>query len=109
MLKNTLLIIVVALLFSGCFGSEDKESSNDKVTVETIETNESWTAWVYPDVSNIKRSLELGQYPSLEQCKTASLSKLEALKLTQRGTYKCGLNCSYNEGLKTLICEKLSK
>jgi len=94
MIKNILLISVTALLLSGCFSERGAEV---------------WTAWIYPDKTNIKRSMELGQFPSLEQCRTASLDKLSSLKLTDRGDYKCGLRCGYNEGLKTLICEETSK
>jgi len=94
MIKNILLISVTALLLSGCFTDKDAEV---------------WTSWVFPDKSNTKRSMELGQFPSLEQCRVASLDKLTALNLSDRGDYKCGLRCGYNEGLKTLICERTAK
>ncbi len=94
MIKNLLLITTTAFLLAGCFGPKEAEV---------------WTAWIYPDKTNNKRSMELGQFPSLKECVAESKDKLETLGLLQRGDYKCGLRCVYNEGLKTLICEKTSK
>ena len=70
---------------------------------------EVWTSWIYPDKTNTKRSMEIGQFPSLEKCRAASKDKLKALNLAQRGDYKCGLGCGYNEGLQTLVCEETAK
>jgi len=94
MFKNIVLLAGVTLLFAGCF---------------TERGAEVWTAWIYPDKTNKKRSMEIGQFPSLEQCRKATTDKLASLNITDRGDYKCGLRCGYNEGLKSLICEKLAK
>jgi len=94
MIKNIALAAVTAILLGGCF---------------TERGEEVWTSWVYPDKANIKRSMEVGQFPTLELCREASLAKLKSLNLSQRGDYKCGLRCGYNEGLKSLICEKTAK
>ena len=94
MIKNILLISATTLLLSGCF---------------TDQSAEVWTSWIYPDKTNTKRSLQLGQFSTLEQCRGVSLDKLTSLNLSDRGDYKCGLRCAYNEGLKTLICEKTAK
>ena len=94
MIKNVLLVTLSALFLSGCF---------------TDRGPDVWTAWIYPDKANVKRSLEMGPFSSLEQCRTASKNKLASLNLEQRGDYKCGLRCGFNEGLNTLICEKTTK
>ncbi len=93
MIKNILLMAITAILLAAC-GNRGPEV---------------WTAWVYPDKTNIKRSMEIGQFPSLEKCRKASIDKLNTLDLAIRGDYKCGLGCGYNEGLKTLVCEKTVK
>jgi len=94
MIKNLTLVAFIATLFTGCF---------------TDPGPEVWTAWIYPDKTNTKRSMEIGQFPSIEECRAGSKDKLLSLKLETRGDYKCGLRCGYNEGLKTLICEKTAK
>lgn len=94
MIKSSILLAITALLFTGCFSDRGPDV---------------WTAWVYPDKTNTKRSMQLGPFPNVEECRKASLDKLAELDLTARGDYKCGLRCGYNEGLKTLICEKTTK
>lgn len=94
MIKNSILLIVTVLVLGGCF---------------TDKGPESWTAWIYPDKTNTKRSMELGNFKSLEMCRKASIDKLTALDLMTRGDYKCGLRCEYNQGLKSLICENTAK
>jgi hypothetical protein len=51
MIKNTLLLTATAILLGGCF---------------TDPGPEVWSSWVYPDKANTKRSMEIGQFPSLE-------------------------------------------
>lgn len=93
--KRTIILTSLALfLFTGCFGDRDPEQ---------------WTSIVYPDKENTKRSKKFGIYPTLEECRKASLSELSNLKLEDKGTYQCGLNCSYHEGMKLDICEKTMK
>ncbi len=94
MIKNSIFITVTALLLAGCF---------------TERGPDVWTAWIFPDKSNIKRNMEIGQFKSIEECRKASLDKLASLNISNRGDYKCGLRCGYNEGLKTIICEKTMK
>lgn len=70
---------------------------------------QAWTSYIYPDKANEKRSMENGVYPSLKECQEASLAKLTLLKLQTRGNYKCGLDCSYHEGMKTQICKEMKQ
>ncbi|AXH12461.1 hypothetical protein [Halarcobacter bivalviorum] len=95
MKKTLLLSIFASLLLSGCFGGQQKE--------------ETWTSLIYPDKANEKRSKKHGVYKTLQECQVESKKELENLGLTQRGTYQCGLNCTYHEGMKLDICEQLSK
>lgn len=94
---GTKTIIISGLsifLFTGCFGEAEPEQ---------------WTSLIYPDKENTKRSKKHGIYPSLEECKKASKIELSNLDLETKGTYQCGLNCNYHEGMKVDICEKTSK
>ena len=95
-MKTFLFTVALVAIFAGC--QEGKISSN-----------EVWTSFIYPDKTNIKRSMEYNKFNSLSECKTASGLKLKELDLTARGFYECGLNCAYNDGMKTLICERVVK
>lgn len=90
MKKIVLSMSIVLLVLTGCGQKED----------------EKWTAYVYPDKQNNKRSLEVGVYSNLKECKEASIVKLADLGIST-GSYKCGLNCMYHEGMKTQICKKM--
>ena len=93
MFKNVLLLTTTALLFAGCIG-ESKE--------------EIWHSFIYPDKQNSKRSLKSPiTFKSLQECQTESIKQLEILKISDVGTYKCGLNCEYHEGMKIEVCEKM--
>ncbi|RXJ89126.1 hypothetical protein CRV01_10950 [Arcobacter sp. CECT 8983] len=95
MKKTLLLSIFASVILSGCFGGQQKE--------------QTWTSLIYPDKSNEKRSKKYKVFKTLEQCQIESKKELERLNLNTRGTYQCGLNCEYHEGMKLDICEKLSK
>lgn len=94
MLKTLLATLMIASVFVGC-GERGPEK---------------WTAYIYPDKTNTKRSMELeGLYDTLDECRAAAKDKLKALDLLQRGDFQCGLHCKYHEGMKTEICEKMTK
>lgn len=89
--KLLLSSITIALLFSAC----DSDSKK------------SWTPFIYPDKNNQKRSMQLTDANSLQECKEISSKKLLSLGLKDVGSSKCGLNCTYHEGMKQLICEEM--
>lgn len=94
MKKSIFFISIIAVLLSGCFGEIPEQE---------------WTSLIYPQKDNTKRSKKNGIYSSLEECRKASIKELTKLDLSTIGTYTCGLNCSYHEGMKVEICEKTSK
>lgn len=94
MKKTILLSALSVFLLTGCLGGADGEKK--------------WTALIYPDKDNNKRSKKLGIYLSLEECRKASKLELSNLGLETRGSYQCGLNCEYHEGMKLDICESLT-
>ena len=94
--KSTLIFTCLTIfLFAGCFGGDN--------------TKEEWTSLIYPDKSNTKRSKKHGIYPTLEECRKASIIELKNLGLENKGDYTCGLNCTYHDGMKVDICEQTSK
>jgi len=96
MIKNISLAILTLTIFTGCiFGGDTKEE---------------WTSYIYPDKTNTKRSLiSPAKFPTLEICRKVSLGVLKEKDLEANGTYKCGKNCSYHEGMKVDICEEMKK
>lgn len=96
MKKTILLAFISAFTLWGCIGGSD---SSEK----------EWTSFIYPDKTNTKRSKSFGKYNTLKQCQEASKTELKNQDLETRGFYECGLNCSYHEGMKVEICEKMSK
>lgn len=95
MKRTVIFTFLAAFLLSGCFGGDSGD--------------QEWTSLIYPDKTNTKRNKKHGIYKSLEECKQASLLELKSLDLLTRGDYQCGLNCTYHEGMKLDICEKMSK
>ncbi|AXH09934.1 hypothetical protein CP960_07005 [Malaciobacter halophilus] len=94
MIKNLLILGSILLFLNACSNNNQKQQ---------------WTSWIYPDKNHIKRSMKNGVYNSLEECKQASINKIEELNISNKATYKCGLNCSFHEGMKTEICQKMTK
>ena len=93
MFKNLLLLATATLLFTACSGKEKEEK---------------WHSFIYPDKQNTKRNLKSPMiFKSLQQCQDESEKQLEILKLTEAGTYKCGLNCEFHDGMKLEVCEKM--
>lgn len=93
MIKNLTLITFTSLFLSGCFG-EKKE--------------EKWTAFIYPDKENTKRSVKSPiTFNSLQDCKKASLLEINNQNLQNSAIFKCGLNCNFHDGMNVEICEKM--
>lgn len=93
MLKNMLLATCFAFIVSGCFWG-------DKV--------EEWNSFIYPNKNETKKFIKSPmKFDTLQKCKEVSLDQIKQKNLQGIATYKCGLNCSYHEGMKTEVCEKM--
>ncbi|RXJ97328.1 hypothetical protein CRV00_00375 [Malaciobacter molluscorum] len=92
MLKNIILIIFLSILLIGC---------------QSKQKDEKWTSWIYPDKLQTKRVIKNGIYNSLKECKSASIEKIKKLNVEKYADFKCGLNCTFNENLKTEVCQKM--
>lgn len=94
-MKVIIFTISTLFFFTGCLGGDTSK--------------QEWTSLIYPDKQNTKRSKQHGVYKTIEECRTESLKELDNLGLKAKGTYQCGLNCEYHEGMKLDICERLEK
>ncbi len=93
MYKNLLALTAVALVFTGCWSEKPEEK---------------WYSFIYPDKTNSKRSLKSPVFfNTLQKCQEESKNQLAILKLSDIGTYKCGLNCEFHDGMKLEVCEKM--
>ena len=93
MVKNLLLISCATILLNGCFGGEKEEK---------------WTAFIYPIKEDTKKYVKSPvTFNSLEECKKVSEIEIKNQNLENIAIFKCGLNCTYNEGMKLEICEQM--
>jgi hypothetical protein len=93
-MKKYFLGLAILALLTGC----SSNSSNGEGV---------WTSFIYPDKNNKKRNMTHGEFPNLQLCQEASYAKLQSMDLTARGFSECGLNCTFHEGMKSLICEQM--
>ena len=63
---------------------------------------DEWRGFLYPDRDNLRDSVELGVFESLEVCRDAARSHSEFVQLNS--DYKCGLNCKSRDGM--FVCEE---
>lgn len=54
---------------------------------------DTWTGTVYPDADDLKDSVTIGEFPTLEACRASCQESLESMSATSRGDYECGRNC----------------
>ncbi|GGD45276.1 hypothetical protein GCM10012288_19510 [Malaciobacter pacificus] len=93
MLKNLLILATASVLFSGCFGEKEEEN---------------WTAFIYPDKENTKRSVKSPvTFKTLQECKDESIKQINNQNLQKSAIFKCGLNCGWHEGMQVEICQKM--
>jgi hypothetical protein len=69
-----------------------------------------WQGFVYPDRTNLTRHVGLGEFRSLEECRTACRNVLSGLGALRDGDYECGLNCRDDPGLPGIrVCKETSR
>lgn len=93
MFRNILLTACACIIFTGCIGEEKVQK---------------WHSFIYPDKENTKRNLKSPMYfETLQECKDESEKQLVTMGIKEAGTFKCGLNCEFHDGMKLEICEKM--
>lgn len=65
---------------------------------------EEWKGWVYPNMNDLTKSDYIGEFKSLEACRSSAKSSLGNLDALDSGDYECGLNCKQKYG--TNVCKK---
>ena len=75
------------------------------LALNACSSDDVWTGNVYPDQINLSVDIPIGKYPSLLECREASLALIEA-RGWDNADYECGLNCRpFEEGIEALVCE----
>jgi hypothetical protein len=65
---------------------------------------QQWDGFVYPDRSNLTRSVYVGKFKTLEDCRVAALA---ILGQNRQGDYECGLNCKPQGGIN--VCSRTER
>ena len=92
MFKNMLFICFI-LIINGCYDQNEQEK---------------WTAFIYPNKEDTKKNIKSPiTFNSLEECKNVSILEIRNQNLENIAFFKCGLNCTYHEGMKLEVCEKM--
>jgi hypothetical protein len=84
--------LLLALLLAGC---DDRPKE--------------WTAWVYPDASDLTRSETIRGFNSFERCQEAAIDRLRQFPDPDRGDYECGYMCRYDPGKGLSVCKETRK
>ncbi len=93
MFKKFIFLGFTALLLNGCFGKKEEEK---------------WTAFIYPDKNETKKFVKSPvTFSTLEECKKVSVLEIKEQKLEGIAFFKCGLNCTFHEGMQTEVCQEM--
>lgn len=89
--QNRRFLMIVCAVMVLCFGCKGSALNPNQ-----------WTGFVYPDQTNMRDYIEIGNFISLEECRDKSLDRLID---NYQGTYECGLNCEFNPQMQINVCE----
>jgi hypothetical protein len=70
---------------------------------------ERWEGFVYPDKSELTIHKNIGEFKSLESCRSAAQNKLIQISSLERGDYECGLNCEFNSNYDMNVCKETKR
>ncbi len=66
----------------------------------------TWTAFVYRDLSAIEASDTLTGLSSFSSCQEAAVATLRSYPDPSGGTYECGFKCEWNPAYQAHICKE---
>lgn len=69
---------------------------------------DNWQATVYPNKGDLTNYKHLGKFPSLGECRDASIGYLKDIHALNSGDYECGKNCKYKDEYDMYVCEETS-
>ena len=70
---------------------------------------EEWTAWVYPNASDLSLSISMNGFATFEQCQEAAIGKLRSFDEPDAGDYDCGYMCRWDARFETNVCKETRK
>jgi hypothetical protein len=68
-----------------------------------------WQGWVYPDPDNERAAISLAGFSTFEQCQEAAIAELRRLRSPDKGSYKCGRSCTWDDASRTNICDEIRR
>lgn len=75
----------------------------------SCEGQAEWQGWIHPDGSNLDRTVPLGRFRDLEECRAAAQEALFVLDRYEGGTYECGRQCTRRPDLGGIfVCRETS-
>ncbi|MEA3008581.1 MAG: hypothetical protein QOJ91_273 [Sphingomonadales bacterium] len=89
-MTRTALAIILVVLLSGCEPTP-------------------WQGWVYPDPDDEHASTSLAGFRTFEQCQEAAIAELRRLPSPDKGSYKCGRSCKWDDTSRTNICAEVRR
>lgn len=66
----------------------------------------AWTAFIYPDGSNLQSSIEMGGFKTFRQCQEAAIGRLRSLDDPDQGDYECGYRCEWRPDMGLNVCKE---
>jgi hypothetical protein len=69
----------------------------------------SWDGWVYPDRTNLTRSIYVGRHKTLDACRIAAAQTIALRSHPRRADYECGFNCKFDKNLDIHICSRTER
>ena len=65
-----------------------------------------WKGHVYPNSSDLRDNIYIGDYPSFDVCRDTAINILRRTEWIATGAFECGLNCRYEEEWDMYICKE---
>jgi len=66
----------------------------------------SWTAFVYRDLSAMEASDTLTGFKSFSACQEAAIATLRSYPDPNAGSYECGFKCEWNPAYQAHVCKE---
>ncbi|KPJ58610.1 MAG: hypothetical protein AMJ42_02930 [Deltaproteobacteria bacterium DG_8] len=68
--------------------------------------SDRWQGTVYLHKQNLVNYRNIGEFATLEECRSAYLCYLEDINALEIDDYECKKNCKYNSDLGVYICKE---
>ena len=77
------------------------------LNVSSCSGPQEWQGWLYPDGADLDRSVPLGRFESLEQCRATAQEALFVLTRYEGGSYECCRGCERRADLGGIfVCDE---